>query len=49
MDIKTFDNFQIYSKQVWACHQSLTKLANNNRIQLVNVPGHMDIDGNEIA
>jgi hypothetical protein len=31
------------------CHQSLVKLAEHNRIQLVWVPGHMGIAGNEIA
>jgi ribonuclease HI len=44
-----FDNFQIYSKLVWACHQPLTKLAQNNRIQLVCVPGDMGIDKNKTA
>jgi ribonuclease HI len=47
--IKTLDNFQITSKLVWDCHQSLVKLAEHKRIQLVWVPGHMGIDGNEIA
>jgi ribonuclease HI len=47
--IKTPDSFQINSKVVWDCHQSLVKLAEHNRIQLVWVLGHMGIDGNEIA
>jgi hypothetical protein len=47
--IKALDSFQINSKLVWDCHQSLVKLAEHNRIQLVWVPGHMGIDGNEIA
>jgi ribonuclease HI len=47
--IKALDSFQINSKLVWDCHQSLVKLAEHNRIQLGWVPGHMGIDGNEIA
>jgi ribonuclease HI len=47
--IKALDSFQINSKLVWDCHQSLVKLAEHNRIQLVWVPGHMLIDGNKIA
>jgi hypothetical protein len=43
------DNFQIYSKLAWNCHQSLVKLAAHNMIQLVLVPLHMGIDGNETA
>jgi ribonuclease HI len=43
------DSFQINSKLVWDCHSSLVKLAGHNRIQLVWVPGHIGIDGNEIA
>jgi ribonuclease HI len=40
---------QINFKLVWDCHQSLVKLAEHNRFQLVWVPGHMGIDGNEIT
>jgi ribonuclease HI len=47
--IKTLDSFQINSKVVWDCHQSLVKVAEHNRIQLVWEPGHIGIDGNEIA
>ena len=39
----------INSKLVWECHQSLVKLVEHNRIQLVWVPGHNGIDGNEKA
>jgi ribonuclease HI len=46
--IKAPDSFQITSKLLWDCHQSLVKLAEHNRIQLAWVPGHMRIDGNEI-
>jgi hypothetical protein len=42
-------NFQIYSKLVWDCHQSLVKLAEHNSIQLVWVQGHMGIEGNKMA
>jgi hypothetical protein len=31
------------------CHESLVKLAVHKRIQLVWVPGHVGIEGNEIA
>ena len=37
------------SKPVGDCHQFLVKLAEHNRVQLMWVPGHMGIDGNEIA
>jgi len=37
------------SKLVWECHQSVTKLAEHNRIKLALVLGHMGIDENEIA
>jgi predicted transcriptional regulator len=33
--IKDLESFQINSKLVWDCHQSLVKLAEHNRIQLV--------------
>jgi ribonuclease HI len=45
--IKALDSFKINSKLVWDCHQSLVKLTEHNRIQLVWVPGDMEIDGNE--
>jgi ribonuclease HI len=47
--IKALDNFQINSKLVWDCLQSMVKLADHNRMQLVWMPVHMGIDGNEIA
>jgi len=47
--VKTLDSSHINSKLVWDCHQSMMKLAEHNRIQLVWVPRHMGIDGNEIA
>jgi len=45
--IKVLNNFQINSKLLWHCHNSLVKLAQHNRVQLIWVPGHMGIDGNE--
>jgi ribonuclease HI len=38
--IKALDSFQINSKLVRDWHQSLAKLAEHKRIQLVWVPGH---------
>jgi hypothetical protein len=43
------NNSQINSKLAWDCHQSLVRLAEHNRVQLIWVPGHMGIDGNEMA
>jgi hypothetical protein len=37
-------NVKINSKLVWDCHQSLVRLAEHNRIQLLWVPGHIGIE-----
>jgi ribonuclease HI len=47
--VKALDSSHINSKLVWDCQQSMMKLAEHNRIQLLWVPGHVEIDGNEIA
>ena len=47
--IKALGTHQITSKLVWGCHQSLTQLARHNRVQLIWVPGHEGIAGNETA
>jgi ribonuclease HI len=47
--IKALGKYQITSKLVWECHQSLMQLARQNRVQLVRVPGHEGIAGNETA
>ena len=47
--ITTLESFQINSKLVWDCNQSLVRLAEHNWIQPVWVAGHMEIDGNEIT
>jgi hypothetical protein len=47
--IKTLNSFQINYKLVWDCHQSLIRPAEHNRVQLIWVPGHMGIDGNDKA
>jgi hypothetical protein len=47
--IKVLNSFQINSKLVWECHQSLVKLSEHNRVQLILVPGHTGIDSNETA
>jgi ribonuclease HI len=46
---KALDKHQINSKLVWDCYQTLIKLANDNRVQLVWVPGHEGIAGYETA
>jgi hypothetical protein len=45
------DIYQITSKLVWECHKNLTQLArySYNRVQLIWVPEHEDIVGNEMA
>jgi hypothetical protein len=47
--IKALDKYQITSKLVWDCFQSLMQLAKHNRFQLIWVPGHEGIVGNETA
>jgi ribonuclease HI len=47
--IKALDKHQITSNLFWDCHQSLTQLARHNRVQLIWVPGHDGIVGNETA
>jgi ribonuclease HI len=47
--IKALEVFQINSKLVWDCYQSLVKLADCKRILLIWVPRHMGIDGNDVA
>jgi dihydrofolate reductase len=42
--IKVVQSFQINSKLVWDCYQSLVKLEEHNRTQQVWVLGHMGID-----
>jgi hypothetical protein len=41
--IKALDSVQINSKLVGDCHQSMVKLAEHYRIQLVWVPRHMGL------
>jgi ribonuclease HI len=47
--IQALNNFQINSKLVWDCHQSLMRLAEHNRVKLIWVLGHTEIDGNKMA
>jgi ribonuclease HI len=47
--IKALGKYQITSKLVWDCNQSLIKQTRHNIVQLVWVPGHEGIAGNETA
>jgi ribonuclease HI len=47
--IKALGNHQITSKFVWDCHQSIIQVARHDRVQLIWVPGHEGIVGNETA
>jgi hypothetical protein len=47
--LKALDSFQINSKLVWKCLQSLLILVEHNREQLILVPGHRGVAGNEVA
>jgi ribonuclease HI len=47
--IKALAKYQITSNLLWDCHQSLIQLARHNRVQLIWVPGHEAITGNETA
>ncbi|PNF38780.1 hypothetical protein B7P43_G12820 [Cryptotermes secundus] len=47
--LKALDKHQIKSKLVWDCHQTLMELAKHKSVQLIWVPGHEGIDGNEAA
>jgi hypothetical protein len=41
--IKALESFQKNSKLVWDCNKSLEKLAEHNWMQIVWVPGHMEM------
>jgi ribonuclease HI len=47
--IKALGKYQITLKLVWDCHQFLTQLVRHNRVQLIWVPGHEGVVGNEMA
>jgi hypothetical protein len=47
--IEALVKYQITSKLVWDCHQSLIQLARHNRVQLIWVPGHEGTVGDETA
>ena len=47
--LKALDNPKIVSRQVWECAQGLNELAKVNFVNLIWVPGHSGILGNEKA
>jgi len=47
--MKTLSNSHVNSKLLWNCHDSMVTVAENNRVQLIWVLGHLGCDGNEIA
>jgi len=47
--IKALRYIRTNSKLAWDFHKSLVKLAEHKRVQLIWVPGHMGIDGNDTA
>jgi ribonuclease HI len=46
---KALNKYHSNSKLVSSCLQSVMELADHNRVQLIWVPGHKGIEGNEIA
>jgi ribonuclease HI len=47
--MKALGKYQITSKLLWDCHQSLIELVKHNRVQLILVPVHENIVGSEKA
>lgn len=47
--LKALMSYQIKSKTVWGCIQTLNKLGAHNVVHIKWVPGHSGIEGNEIA
>jgi hypothetical protein len=47
--LTALDSFQINCRLVWNYHKSMVKLAERSRIQVIQVSGHMGIDGNEVV
>lgn len=47
--IKSLNSHVIKSKVVFDCHSKLSKIANDNEVKLIWIPGHTGIEGNEIA
>ena len=44
--IKMLNNFQVNSKRLWNCHDSMVKVAENNMVQLIWVLGNVGYNGN---
>jgi hypothetical protein len=51
LDIRpvSFYSLEYYTPIIWDCHQSLTQLARQNKVQLIWVPEHEGIVGNGTA
>ena len=47
--IKSLSSNYFTRKGVWCCYNTLEKLAEENQVKLILVPGHQDITGNEKA
>jgi ribonuclease HI len=47
--IKALGIHKLTSKLVWVCHETRIQLAKHNRVQLIWVPQHKGIVGNETA
>jgi ribonuclease HI len=47
--VKAPDSYRINSEVIWDCHQSLEKITECNKVQLIWVLGQRVIEGNEAA
>ncbi len=47
--LQALNNYKVTSFQIWACIQVLNLIGKKNEVQLLWVPGHSGIFGNEMA